>query len=473
VDVVIDGVRYSPTNSTTTTRPSIGIGVTTRDRRDVFTRAFAEIEAHAPAGAVIVVVDDASEKPVDGATFRFDQQAGIARAKNKCIELLTAAGCEHMFLFDDDTWPIVDDWWQPYVASPEPHLMYLFKDVNGTRHMDTPRTAHEDAQHIALTHPRGAMLYIDRRVVDTIGGMRPEFGTWGWEHVEFSSRVHSAGLTTWRFADVVGSAALIYSMDEHYTAHAGFERSVPIAERQALVGTNEALVNHYAGSTDYVEFRQPRDVVLSVFITGGAPVDPQRKTALNADSALLDTYTASLASHDVVILNDELPAAPHLERVPTITGNPYLVRWIHAWRWLRDHPETRFAWVTDCTDVELLHDPFPHMVPGRLYLGSEPTTVGCDWLRTNHPSLKQFIDAHANKTLVNGGLVGGDRATMLRFLGSVLNTFWDTDPGKTDMGAINLVAWTQWADRLEYGPKVHTVFKAFDTTNPHAWFRHK
>jgi hypothetical protein len=28
------------------------------------------------------------------------------------------AGCEHLFLFDDDAWPIADNWHLPYIESP-------------------------------------------------------------------------------------------------------------------------------------------------------------------------------------------------------------------------------------------------------------------------------------------------------------------------------------------------------------------
>lgn len=69
------------------------------------------------------------------ATYRFEENVGIARHKNKCLELLADAGCEHLFLFDDDAYPLVEDWWRPYVDSPEPHLMRIFLDLAGPRKM--------------------------------------------------------------------------------------------------------------------------------------------------------------------------------------------------------------------------------------------------------------------------------------------------------------------------------------------------
>ena len=93
-------------NQPVATTYRIGIGITTHNRKDVFEKTFEEIKKYAPAGAEIVVVDDASTAPVAGATYRFSENVGIARAKNKCMELLYNAGCDHFFLFDDDTYPV-------------------------------------------------------------------------------------------------------------------------------------------------------------------------------------------------------------------------------------------------------------------------------------------------------------------------------------------------------------------------------
>ncbi len=99
----------------------IGIGITTHNRPQVFRHTLRNVLKFAPRGAKVLVVDDASTDTVREATYRFDVNAGIARAKNKCLELLE--DCDHIFLFDDDTYPIKKGWEQPYIDSAEPHLM--------------------------------------------------------------------------------------------------------------------------------------------------------------------------------------------------------------------------------------------------------------------------------------------------------------------------------------------------------------
>jgi len=431
-------------------------------------------------GAKVVVVDDASREPVAEATYRFEQPAGIARAKNKCLELLQ--DCDHIFLFDDDCYPLREGWWRPYVESPEPHLMRIFEDLAGPKKINDNTCTYRDSQHVAWAHPRGCMLYVRRDVLDVVGGMDPEFGTWGWEHVDWSNRIHAAGLTTWRFADVVGSDELVRSLDEHEQV----ERSVPRAVRDRLVGVNGERAAAQRNLPKFCEWREQHDAVITCLLTGQP--DPQRGRRMRADPGLLSGLLGSLGSHRAVVLHDGL----EVDDTATVTWklveapmSPYFARWLLAWQHLRDHPEVRFVWCVDGTDVEMLHDPFPHMKPGRLYVGSEPSTLANDWLRSNHPSpdVQAFIADNNHLQLLNAGLVGGDRRTVMGFLHDIVRAFFDGEIDRftgavaaeremSDMGVFNLVAWSRWADRLVYGPQVNTVFKA-NERNDWSWWRHK
>ena len=174
----------------------IGVGITTHNRRDIFNHSFTRWRKHLPAGAVLVVVDDASDSPCPDATYRFDINVGAPTAKNKCLELLMTAGCDHLFLADDDIYPTVDDWWKPYVDSPEPHLCWA-----RPRRRRLPTTRTEDS-HIVTDWPSGAVLYMERRVVELVGGYdAATFGAVGFDHANYSDRIHAYGLTRWRFAD--------------------------------------------------------------------------------------------------------------------------------------------------------------------------------------------------------------------------------------------------------------------------------
>lgn len=178
----------------------ISICITTRNRLPSFAWLLVKIEQHTKVPYQLVVVDDASEKPYCNASYRFSERAGIPAAKNKCLEL---AKYDHIFLFDDDTYPICDEWYLPYINSGKEHLCYSFLPYFKAKNVFSYHTL-----------GNGCMLYVTRKCIDTIGGFDWNYGLGKYEHVDFSRRIHNAGLTESVFMDVIGSGQLLYCMDQ-------------------------------------------------------------------------------------------------------------------------------------------------------------------------------------------------------------------------------------------------------------------
>src|SRR5699024_10445488 len=355
MDVTIDGIRYVPDSGSVA---KIGVGITTRNRRDVFNQALTEWKRHLPTGAVLVVVDDASDEPVAEADFRFDKNVGIARSKNKALELLYNAGCQHMFLSDDDFWPVTDSWYAGYVESPEPHLAWLFDKPMGTSTRQL-EILYEDSRHIAYHATRGCFLYVTREVLESVGGMNPAFGKWGWEHVCWSDRIHAAGWTTWRDADVKAAQDLFRSLDQENAV----KSTVQDDDRKFSNGPGNELRMRSRHDDSYIEFRQLEDVVLTCLLTSQG--DPQRGKPMSADPKVFATLRKSVGDRLVVLHTDLDEDTVRRVRVEQCI-NPYFERWLQYFHWLRDHPEVGFVWCVDATDVEMLRDPFPEMQPGTL-----------------------------------------------------------------------------------------------------------
>jgi hypothetical protein len=118
---------------------------------------------------------------------------GVAACKNAGIARLMDLGVEHLFLADDDVYPLNRQAWKAYVQDPEPHLMLCWGEH---------RLLWRDQGYAEFKWPRGVLLYAHRSVIETVGGMRTEFGTGGHEHVEWSRRIYDAGLTMRRYADL-------------------------------------------------------------------------------------------------------------------------------------------------------------------------------------------------------------------------------------------------------------------------------
>lgn len=115
------------------------------------------------------------------------QRLGVAVNKNTGIELLMNAEVEHLFLSDDDTWPVLGEAsLLKHVELGIPHSMVCWghSRLNGVKD-----------NYAKWSWPRGVMLYTQRSVIGTVGGMDERFGPGGHEHVEWSRRIHQAGFT--------------------------------------------------------------------------------------------------------------------------------------------------------------------------------------------------------------------------------------------------------------------------------------
>lgn len=119
-----------------------------------------------------------------------DGRLGVAVNKNTGLELMMAnTGAEHLFLSDDDTYPLSADALDLHRGFL-PHSMVCW---------GKSRLASTDQRMASWTWPRGVVLYQTRRTVELVGGMIEAFGPGGHEHVEYSRRIHQSGLTPVEF----------------------------------------------------------------------------------------------------------------------------------------------------------------------------------------------------------------------------------------------------------------------------------
>lgn len=127
-------------------------------------------------------------------TEPYSGRLGVAANKNTGLDLLMAAGVEHLFLSDDDTWPLF------------PQSIYKHTNLvdDGVPHSMVCWGKHRLVDHVVgagystvagWNWPRGVVLYQHRSVVERVGGMVEEFGVGGHEHAEYSQRIHNARLT--------------------------------------------------------------------------------------------------------------------------------------------------------------------------------------------------------------------------------------------------------------------------------------
>jgi glycosyltransferase involved in cell wall biosynthesis len=453
--------------------PNISICITTHNRHETATKCVAMWRKHLPKGAKLIIVDDGSDAPFPGAAFRFETPQGIAAAKNKCLDM--AGDAEHIFLSDDDCWPVTPDWWQPYVNSPEPHLMFTFSRLKDGR-QNGNRTVLSSNGLVQYSNPCGCMLYVHKNILQLVGGFDTRFNRYGHEHVEWSNRIHNAGLTKFRYQDVPNSLELFHSMDWACEIKSSVQ-----AGRGKMIAENARHFARVAKSVAYIPYKQLPNVIITTYFTGSP--DPQRGESLpNVADDIYPLYQ-SLRNHGIqlVVLHDNLNGpdtaldAPwRFIRVKPAHHNPYYARWFAIAEHLQTH-EYNYVWCVDATDVTMLRNPFPHMEPDRLYLGDEQgTRVSNPWLTKHHPQFASMYRAIGNKWLLNAGLVGGTSHMVHSFCEALTGLLIARgfNCGLTDMATFNYVAYQQFAGALKHGPQVNTIFKKY-ADNGLAWFKHK
>lgn len=201
---------------------NVGIAISTHNRREIVDHSIAEWRRFLPVGAKLVIVDDASGIPYPSSDYRFDQRAGISTVKNKCIELLD--DCDHIFLVDDDIYPLDANWATWYTYSNLQHACYIFER----------RLLWAEPDYKTYELPRGCMLYFTKHCIDIAGGFDTNF-TSMYEHAELSRRIFNMKLTPSAYIDIPHSKGLFYSHDEQNTGQSCFdpyERTKAIRENK-------------------------------------------------------------------------------------------------------------------------------------------------------------------------------------------------------------------------------------------------
>lgn len=458
----------------------ISIAITTHNRYEVFSDTYKNIKMHLPIGAKLIVVDDGSDTPVKEADFRFEKPQGIAVAKNKCLELMGDA--DYYFLFDDDVWPKVKDWHLEYINTGLNHLCFSFDRFSNGASNGRRKTG-KNGNIVYWHEPCGLMLFLTKKCIETIGGMDPAYGKWGYEHVGYSMRIHNAGLTPAPFMDISNSLDLFYSYDWDQTS----KRSVPGPDRAKCIAPNERKYRSELKSRHFIPYKPLNSCVITTYFTGVK--DPQRGVYFNDDPSILRPLFESCERYKVKLITiNDCFAGKELWDVKTnkciylvrqsCFFNPYFQRWFSIHEYLTDNPEIEQVFCVDATDVEMQVNPFMEMHKGYLYVGDEAgNTINNVWLKNHHThpifneTYKQFFHA----PLLNAGIIGGFRDDVLDFCYKMMQVYNATE-GKcqmTDMAALQHICYS-WIgyDKIKHGPKINTRFKANERNN-YSYFKHK
>jgi|ERR1700744_47056 len=181
---------------------SIAIGITTTpDRHHIFWENLKKWQDLLPKNAYIYYVYNKQKIPV-------------SVNKNKVLSMCAYA--DHIFMVDDDIYPITEDWWKPYTESPLNHACWNYdRNVIRTtvRAFKSGKGDVELVSYDELETPNGCMLYFKKAAIDKVGGWDTSFKGYGYEHVNLSDRIFNCGLTPARYIDIPNSKGLFELSD--------------------------------------------------------------------------------------------------------------------------------------------------------------------------------------------------------------------------------------------------------------------
>lgn len=146
---------------------TVGVGVTTTpNRKQLFETWMQQFKKHTHVPYHLHVHCD-------------DQYRGVAYSKNQNLRALK--DCDHVFLFDDDCWPIHDEWVEFFVDAEQNHLLFLNEFIHGKPNGNVYKNC------------GGVFMYMNKPTINRVGAFNEKFNPYGFEHAEYSNRCY--GLT--------------------------------------------------------------------------------------------------------------------------------------------------------------------------------------------------------------------------------------------------------------------------------------
>ena len=165
---------------------SIGIGVTTYERPQVFELFMRQLDKFCPKDYKLHVAKDIPN---------------VSQAKNECLK--TLQDCDHIFLFDDDCFPIADNWTDYFIKSNLSHTLYMKSQHNAQLILD---------DYTVFNDCSGVFMYLTKEVVIKVGYFG-DYGRYGFEHAGYSHRINKAGLTPYKYICLNDTNKYIHSLD--------------------------------------------------------------------------------------------------------------------------------------------------------------------------------------------------------------------------------------------------------------------
>lgn len=164
------------------------------------------------------------EEGYNGFIYEDLDHKGVAYSTNKCLDALK--DCDHIFIFNDDCFPIKKGWEKVYTETGLNHLLY-FRETVDIENMKTENGVDW------FTNCGGCLMYITKEVIEKVGYLNKDYGLYGYEHAGYSMRIHKAGLTPHPYMVPSNAGEYIYSLDYDNYLDFGIDHKPSLTVKEA------------------------------------------------------------------------------------------------------------------------------------------------------------------------------------------------------------------------------------------------
>ena len=184
----------------------IGVGCTTYNRPDMLEQFYCQLEKLASYEIELYIEEDTDE-----------DRRGVAARKNECLRALQH--CDHVFLFDDDCYPIKKGWEDFFINSGYNHLLFL----NEYNHNFLINLGDVEVYRDC----GGVFMYMTKGAIERVGAFDEKYQKYGFEHADYSCRI-SGGHG--QYPMLKNTSDYLYSEDysnqNHISSITNFQRSM-------------------------------------------------------------------------------------------------------------------------------------------------------------------------------------------------------------------------------------------------------
>ncbi|WP_024672514.1 glycosyltransferase family 2 protein [Pseudomonas syringae] len=233
----------------------VGCGIVTYNRPALLRKLYDSL----PADIIdsIVIINDGDAYPEHSAydsdvLFNNESNLGVGKSKNRALSLLLDAGCEHLFLIEDDI----------YIKSPEVFELYILtstltgiQHLNYSQHGLMNKTPDGEANAVCkidygnginlplYRHCVGAFSYYSRRSLEAAGLMDETYHN-AFEHVDHTLAIINQNMHPpfWFFADIDHSER--YLGDEPWSYEQSTISSSNLHKQNVLDATEHFKLKH-------------------------------------------------------------------------------------------------------------------------------------------------------------------------------------------------------------------------------------